>query len=605
MSKPVNQRGFSNLSKTSIAGQTNVQKQPPPLVHLFQTFLCFQSKTIVRHKFLLAKTRRVAFAFLVFCLSVFAAPQDTCQAATLYHYSLNPRVLSVLQSSNINLKISLYSRRSATNLIGKPWITNSVPITNGIISLPLDFGVELDPEIDRWLEFQILDSSGNAVTNGVRRAVFPTADNELREHHWTNVSHLLKHHGIETFTWLYFLCAGVIAFCPRLKWKSLAKVFWFACWLSILPTLFYAAFFIGVVGQRGVAVEYGDLWVGYLTRETFLFALFAGVIRFLSDTTIDFFKDGTRVRSWRLLEWFTADAWLLWLIVAAFIECKYSPESYERLTTWNSNWSAVPLTFLFLFTGCLWVFTCVYYRFVKQEHFAPNIIRPYICSWLRKPIQVLLMGPPLSGKSNVFSACTGREHVHGNIFVQKDTYKATVPPGVAGRAKSLDIVISMIDPPGEELGIHLHYAKSLRTDNLVTCFNLGQFNRTVINTPGLITLTSLSDALLNVTTPQDYLKALTFSIRGQPDKFGIKQLTVFIDTENKNQAPQVVSATEVQGLTDFTRFLAATLAIQPVCTRLFIGQAAVAASYYSFNSMWAPQQGAPVFLRTLIPAITD
>ncbi len=385
--------------------------------------------------------------------------------------------------------------------------------------------------------------------------------------------HVVAYDWIGLFVWFFVIAAAVIAFFPRVQWKAAIVTFWFAMWIPIVASGAVLVFQFGFSQKDGVVQHYSEFWAKTLQKDTFLLALFAGIIRWIGEKNLDALEDRNG-KLWRkFLSRLVADGWLLWLLIAIYMEWQFHAPS-ARILALNQQTNALLLGVIFVIVGWIWLYTTLRFRFVSQEGFAPAILRRYLLSWLGTPLQIFLMGPKRSGKSRVFSACTARRHKPGNDRPQKDTYGDRIPNDLLSRKFfSRRVVVSIIDPPGEQLGLHLHCAKVLRTDNLVLCFHIEAFDMNALCDSSF---TMVPDGFLSCVKANDtkeYLTALNYAVSGDPQTFKINRITVFVDCQKNEHDRFTPNSFEVEGLKRFARSVGTKLGISAGNQFLFVGKA--------------------------------
>jgi hypothetical protein len=158
------------------------------------------------------------------------------------------------------------------------------------------------------------------------------------------------------------------------------------------------------------------------------------------------------------------------------------------------------IVILTLFTGMLWfsyrewVRDHIQRKMVRVHKFGPKVVPQFMRDYNQReiPSQVIIIGPKKGGKSSAFQACGG-PYVEDSTVPIFGGYHLEVP-GINGAVRKL---VSVGDMPGENMGDHLHYVRSYRSNRLVIVLNFKAFlaqdgTHGPLNQPGLFTLDSFT-----------------------------------------------------------------------------------------------------------------
>ena len=96
------------------------------------------------------------------CLALLSLPARA--ASTEFTYQGQLRTSAALANGAFDLNFSLYDAVTAGNQIGTPVTMTNVTVTNGLFTVPLDFGTKAFPGPDRWLEISVQPTGGSGFT---------------------------------------------------------------------------------------------------------------------------------------------------------------------------------------------------------------------------------------------------------------------------------------------------------------------------------------------------------------------------------------------------------------------------------------------------------
>lgn len=79
-----------------------------------------------------------------------------------------------MNSASVNLRFRLFDAASAGNVVGNPVTISALPVQNGLVTVPLDFGITPFDGSGRWLEISVQDQGeGNFTTLSPLQAITP------------------------------------------------------------------------------------------------------------------------------------------------------------------------------------------------------------------------------------------------------------------------------------------------------------------------------------------------------------------------------------------------------------------------------------------------
>jgi hypothetical protein len=132
------------------------------------------------------------------------------------------------------------------------------------------------------------------------------------------------------------------------------------------------------------------------------------------------------------------------------------------------------------FTGALWlsyrawVRTHIRKKMVEVHKFGPTVVPQFMKDYHLDdvPSQVIIIGPKRSGKSRAFQACGGR-------YVPDSTIPLFA--SYVEDQQNVRKLISIGDMPGENLGDHIYYVRTYRTNRLVIMVSAGAMKQPVLD----------------------------------------------------------------------------------------------------------------------------
>ncbi len=305
---------------------------------------------------------------------------------------------------------------------------------------------------------------------------------------------------LNTLLLVAICCSFVICIFPSSNWKLFCKVVWTCAWsltlifvawflyLSVVHTLapqpsspFWKEPAGSTNSPAAIIHDYHSFWNSanqnspstYTLQAILFFALFGGILRCCLDTASTNLEEAQNAFTRIVGPVFP----VVWLLSASIFEALFLSKAVTRI-----NSGAIPLVVLFynalfLFTVMAWLHTCLKLRFVKSEkvELPLRTLCAFLCSLMRVPVQVLLIGPKLVGKTKMF------EHFTGEAIAAGTTVKPNVSTWERNATKTLGVEISVVDMVGENLGNHIQSVKELRVDALIVVLALRAFDMKAID----------------------------------------------------------------------------------------------------------------------------
>jgi hypothetical protein len=321
----------------------------------------------------------------------------------------------------------------------------------------------------------------------------------------------------------------------RRKWTLWVLWIWF--WVPSLLLLVAIVCHCSALADpsRGYVTEFGTFWSDCVLKFSLFFALFIALLRALADIGISNIQEG---KGWfsKAVEKALPELWLVWLFGSIFLERTVD----DQLSPWikagvNTPQMPIIMNLAFGVTIIVTLVVVIRRRFVRQECFESGLWR-FVFSWAAVPMQMMLIGPKRSGKSRLFNLCMSAKvstaDQTGTSAIRRGSFR---PHKLTGSVSTM--VVSVLDMVGENLGTHLHYARSLRTDEVVFVLPYRCINQEALENDADLPLFVRGNVNGDLDEKaryycEKYFGALEYATSGlEKGVFKIKAFTLFVNLE--------------------------------------------------------------------------